>query len=179
MMRHVAILHLRADPLHTERLRCALIVLLGGLIAGTFDIILATAYWAVKGVPPYRVLQSVATGLLGRASFQGGTRTAVLGLTLHFLIAVSMAYLYYFAARMWPVLHQHPWICGAVYGMLVYLVMNYVVIPLSAATPRSKNVPWVTTNFIGHMLLIGIPIALAARWSLRVEKQSAARLTTV
>jgi hypothetical protein len=67
-------------------------VLLGGLVAGTFDITYACTFWYLKrGVLPKRVLQSVASGLLGDASFTGGGRTAALGLVLHFFIATSMA----------------------------------------------------------------------------------------
>jgi hypothetical protein len=70
-------------------------VLAGGVVAGTLDIGYACVFWALKsGVPARRILQSVAAGLLGEASFQGGAGTAALGLALHYLIAVSMALAY-------------------------------------------------------------------------------------
>ena len=87
-----------------------LFVLAGGLVAGTFDIVYACGFWALKlDVPAQRVLQSVATGLLGKASFTGGAATAALGLALHYLIALSMSGVYYLAARRWPFLWQRPW----------------------------------------------------------------------
>src|SRR5689334_23554332 len=71
-------------------------VLLGGLVAGTFDITYACTFWYLKrGVLPSRVFQSVASGLLGAASFTGGWRSAALGLALHYFIAMSMAVTYY------------------------------------------------------------------------------------
>jgi hypothetical protein len=75
-------------------------VLTGGLVAGTFDITYACTFWWLKrGVLPTRVFQSVASGLLGDASFTGGWRTALLGLVLHYFIATSMAVTYYLFAR--------------------------------------------------------------------------------
>lgn len=143
-------------------------VVLGGVVAGTMDIVYAMTFWAVKAnVAPTRVLQSVAAGLLGRASFQGGGKTAALGLFLHFFIALSISATYYALARAWPLLHQKPWICGAVYGLGVYLTMNYVIIPLSAATPGSKDPLWVVLSVLVHMFLIGVPVALAAREAMR------------
>jgi hypothetical protein len=60
-------------------------VVAGGLVAGAFDIVYACAFWWWKaGEPPPRIFQSVAAGLLGPASFEGGAATAALGLGLHF-----------------------------------------------------------------------------------------------
>jgi heme/copper-type cytochrome/quinol oxidase subunit 1 len=62
-----------------------------------------------------------------------------------------------------PVLTRHAVICGIAYGVLVYIVMNYVVIPLSnAARPKSFNLLWVSCSVIVHMFLIGLPAALFA-----------------
>lgn len=139
-------------------------VLAGGLVAGTLDIVYACAFWAVKaGVPARRILQSVAAGLLGSASFEGGVRTAALGLTLHYLIAVSMSVAYYVVARRWPLLRRRPVACGAGYGLLLYGIMNGVVVPLSAAGPGSRYPLWIVLSIAVHVAFIGIPIALFAR----------------
>jgi len=66
------------------------------------------------------------------------------------------------AAR-WALLRQRPVLCGAAYGLLLYGVMNYIVVPLSAAGPGSKDPLWITLSIAAHVLLIGIPIALLAR----------------
>ena len=139
-------------------------VLAGGLVAGTLDIVYACAFWALKAdVPAQRILQSVAAGLLGKASFAGGAATAALGLALHYLIALSMSGVYYLAARRWPFLWQRPLAWGAMYGLLLYFVMNFVVVPLSRAGPGSKDPLWITLTIAVHVLLIGIPIAIFAR----------------
>ena len=143
-------------------------VLAGGLVAGTFDIVYACAFWALKlDVPAQRILQSVAAGLLGKASFAGGTGTAALGLALHYLIALSMSGVYYLVARRWPLLWQRPLLCGAIYGLLLYGIMNYVVLPLSAAGPGSRDPLWITLSIVVHVLLIGIPIAIFVRRALQ------------
>jgi predicted ABC-type sugar transport system permease subunit len=79
------------------------LVLAGGLVTGTLDIVYACLFWALKAdVPARRILQSVAAGLLGSASFDGGSRTAALGLFLHFFIDSTMAVVYYLALRSRP-----------------------------------------------------------------------------
>ena len=150
-----------------QRFPPLLYLLAGGLVAGTLDIAYACIFWALKaGVPAQRIFQSVAAGLLGKASFDGGAGTAALGLALHFFIAVTMAVVYYLVARRWPLLWQRPWLCGAGYGVLLYLIMNYVVVPLSAAGPGSKDPLWVALTIVVHVLFIGIPCALFARQAL-------------
>ena len=140
------------------------LVLLGGLVAGTFDITYACTFWAIKrGVLPTRVFQSVAAGVLGDSSFTGGWRTAALGLALHYFIATTMAVTYYLFARTWSELWQRPWVYGPLYGVLLYVIMNYIVVPLSAANPGSRNLVWVLLSIAVHAFLIGTPIALFAR----------------
>ncbi len=141
----------------------------GGVVAGTFDIVYACVFWAIKrGVVPQRILQRVASGLLGEASLTGGWATAALGLVCHYFIAISMAVTYYLVARRWPALWQRPLRYGAAYGLLLYGIMNYVVVPLSAAGPSSKDPLWIGMSIAVHALLIGIPCAVFARRAIRV-----------
>jgi hypothetical protein len=136
------------------------LVLTGGLVAGALDITYACLFWRLKaGLPASRIFQSVAAGLLGKASFEGGAGTAALGLGLHFFIATCMAMAYYLAARRWPALRQRPLVSGPVYGLGLYAVMNYVVVPLSAAGGGSRNPLWIGLSVLVHMFLIGLPIA--------------------
>jgi hypothetical protein len=142
----------------------AVYVLGGGLVAGTLDITYAWAFWALKaGVSAQRIFQSVAAGLLGEASFEGGAATAALGLGLHYFIATTMSFVYYLVASRFALLHRRPVLCGAGYGLLLYGIMNYMVVPLSAAGGGSKDPLWVSLSILVHMFLIGVPIALATR----------------
>jgi hypothetical protein len=140
-------------------------IVLGGLIAGAFDITYATVFsYFRSGVSPVRILQSVASGLLGSAAFEGGAPTAALGLVLHFVIALIFAAIYALASRYLPVLIRRPVLAGSVYGAGIYAFMNLVVLPLSRF-PRKVSfpLPVLVTGLLVHMFLIGVPIALAAR----------------
>ena len=140
-------------------------VVLGGVIAGALDLVYICTLWAARGVSPVRILQSVAAGWVGRdAAMQGGLATATLGLFSHFGIAVVMACVYYAASRRWPILREQPVRHGALYGVLLYVVMTYVVVPLSAAGGNGVAWQWINLAHIAaHVLLVGIPCALAAR----------------
>jgi uncharacterized membrane protein YagU involved in acid resistance len=140
--------------------------LLGGLIAGTLDITYAIGFSYFRSrVPPARVLQSVASGLLGRDAYSAGAKVAALGLGLHFLIAFIWTAIFFLGARWLPILVRHAILSGVVYGALIWVVMNKVVIPLSRVPPRAAPpvLVIVITGILVHMFLIGVPIALAAR----------------
>jgi hypothetical protein len=136
---------------------------LAGLIAGILDITSAFVLAYPKGVAPIRVLQGIASGLLGReSSIQGGLATAGLGLTIHFVIAFVAASVFYVASRKLVVLTRRAVISGLFYGMAVYGFMYWIVIPLAFPNARhsfSRDL----TAVIVHMLLIGLPIALIVR----------------
>lgn len=153
-----------SSPLLPNRGRAAAYVLAGGLVAGTLDIAYACGFWALRaGVPARRIFQSVAAGLLGKASFHGGQRTAALGLALHYFNSTTMSAVYYLAAGRYGLLRRRPVLGGAGYGLLVYVVMNHIVVPLSAAGRGSRDPLWIRLSILVHVLLVGIPIALAAR----------------
>jgi len=150
------------------RLRVLEAILWGGLAVGVLDILDAFIVWGLRGVSPVRILQSIAAGLLGRASFQGGPPTALLGLVLHFFIATSAATAYVLASLKLPVLIRKAVPCGMAYGVAFYFFMNYVVIPLSAIN-RTSGFSWplFLNGIIGHALLVGLPIALFTRRAAR------------
>ncbi len=142
----------------------------GGLLAGIGDITQALIVFgmpAFGNVAPLRIFQSIAVGVLGRSSFQGGLRTATLGLMLHFLIATIWAAVYYLASRKLRMLVDHPVICGLLFGVVVFLFMYLVVQPLSLVHRNPSASLFTTslliTGWLGHPLLVGLPIALMTR----------------
>src|SRR5215467_3460503 len=134
----------------------------GGLIAGTLDITGACVVsWLRASVPPVRIMQSVASGLLGPAAYEGGAKTAALGVVLHYFIAATWVVVFYLASRKLRFLIERPIPWGLVYGVIVYAIMNFVVLPLSAFPVRAT--PTLTSriiNLVIIMLCIGLPIAL-------------------
>lgn len=141
-------------------------ILYGTLVVGTLDISDALIFSAFRGVTPIRLFQYIAAGLLGRdAARAGGLPTAFLGGFLHYFIAFGAVVVCFAASRRIGFLTRHPWIAGAIYGVLVYLFMNLVVLPLSALHRAPDLTPSVSllNQFLIHMFGIGIPSALFAR----------------
>ena len=140
-------------------------VLLGGLSAGTLDILAAFVNNGLRGRSPVWVLQSVSGGWLGAGAFKGGLKTAALGIALHFFIATTAAAVYCAASLKLPMLTRQAVICGLSYGVVVYLFMYAVVLPLSAYHLKfSSQAP--TAILIGvviHLFCVGLPIAFCAR----------------
>jgi hypothetical protein len=135
-------------------------VLSAGLIAGVLDITAAFVVYGRLGARPIGILQSVARGLIGPRATTGGLATAALGLFLHFVIACGAAAVYYAASRRWPALSRRPVVSGVLYGVVVWVVMNYVVVPLSAIGRWPSLTPLAAVIIVVHMLCVGLPIAL-------------------
>lgn len=129
----------------------------------TLDMAFAIGFWGVHGVSPVRVLQSVASGLLGRGAFAGGASTAALGLGLHFTIAFLMVCTYAAMASRLPRLHDHAWLAGPTYGLALYAWMTWIVLPLSAAPARNARPDWIVGSVLSHAFLVGLPCALFMR----------------
>jgi len=123
------------------------------------DISAAFITWYPKGVKPARLLRGIAAGLLGPQSFTGGWHTAALGLAIHFLIAFTAATVFYLASRKLTFMVRQPLIYGPIYGVLVYLFMYWIVMPLSARPPGKFS--WLNTMIaiITHIICVGTPIA--------------------
>ena len=137
----------------------------GGLLAGTLDAVDGVAAFGLKGMNPIQVLQYIASGLLGIASFEGGLKTAGLGAILHYFIAFAVAAVYYVASLKLPGLHMHPVKWGLAYGVAVYLFMNYLVLPLSAVPKSPFSIGLFLNGVIGHALFVGFAIAWYAHRS--------------
>jgi len=133
-------------------------LLLGGLVVGVLDLTAAcVTNYLRAGIGPVRVFHSVASGLLGPKSFEGGVPTAALGILLHFVIAFGATAVYVAASRKLRFLVEHPVICGLLYGVAVYAFMNSVVVPLSAAP---FQIPYNLVGLTVHLFCIGLPIGL-------------------
>jgi hypothetical protein len=135
----------------------------GALTVGVLDITDALVFFGVRGVPPVRIFQSIAAGLLGRASYSGGLPTAVLGAALHFFIAFVIVLTFMLGSKQIPMLRRHPVVSGLAYGVAVYLVMNLVVLPLSAVGRPTFVLPVVINGILIHMFGVGLPSSLFAR----------------
>jgi hypothetical protein len=131
-------------------------IVVGALIAGSVDILVASAIYEAN---PARILQVIASGLIGRASYDGGVGTMALGLVLQWLMSLIIAAIYGAAAARTPVLIDKPLRFGALYGVGVFIVMSFIVVPLSAAYPRPQpSVSGLVLNLAAN-ILFGVIIA--------------------
>ncbi len=138
-------------------------IVLGGFTAGTIDIGSACL---INMLGPVVILHSIASGLLGKASFAGGLPTAALGLALQWAMSIVIAAIYVLASRALPVLLRQWIAAGLAYGVAIYVVMTFVVVPLSAAPfgHRPLVAEKVAENLVA-MLLFGLIVAFFARRS--------------
>lgn len=135
-------------------------ILLGGFVAGTIDIGSAAL---INQVSPVLILHYIAAGLVGpKAALTGGASVAALGLVLQWAMSLVIAAIFVFAARQMPALTRAwlPW--GLAYGVGIFFVMNYVVLPLSAAMTKPHLPHFTIAHFIENllaMLLFGVIVA--------------------
>jgi uncharacterized membrane protein YagU involved in acid resistance len=131
-----------------------------GLLAGTIDIGAASA---INAAAPDRVLRAVASGLIGRAAAHGGPWVPILGMVLQWAMSIVIAAVFLAAAAKAPILLRR-WIpAGIAYGVIIFFVMNYVVVPLSAAVFKVHfSLLWFAEN-MAAMLLFGLIVAYVGR----------------
>jgi hypothetical protein len=135
-----------------------LAIAVGGITAGALDLTQAIILFGG------RIPLVIAAGLLGRQALKGGPATYALGVFLHFFIALSIAAIYYGASRRLRFLIEHPIVCGLAYGAAVELVMNLVVLPLSALQSRGPYQLYdLILGLLVHMVVIGLPVAFSIR----------------
>src|SRR5687768_12132138 len=146
-----------------EQPRALKAILYTGLAVGILDGIAASVNAGFGGVSPIRVFQYVASGLLGRASYEGGLATAALGLLLHFTVALGASAVFYAASRFLPILTRMPLVVGPIYGVIVFFVMREIVSPLSRTSPGTPTIKGTVIMIFIHILFVGLPIALITK----------------
>jgi hypothetical protein len=136
-------------------------ILSGGFVVGAIDLIDAGVFFGLRsGTTLPRILRSIAAGVLGRQAATGGTAAALLGLVLHFTIALLIVLTYFLLSRVFPVMRTRVLLSGVVFGVAAYFVMQYVVIPLSA-TARG---PFAWPVFLNGIAIHACGVGPAAAW---------------
>ena len=147
-------------------------IVIGGSIGGALDLAFALSFAAANGVGAVQLLQTVASGLLGAAAYDGGLSAAALGFAAHFALSYGWAALFVGAASRMPRMAARPVMAGILFGVLVFFAMRLVVLPLSAFPhPVSFKPLAASLDLLSHMLLFGLPIALAASKALRHRRR--------
>lgn len=139
-------------------------VFYGGLVVGILDGLFALIFYSlILGAKPSQIFQTIAAGLLGKSSYEGGNSTVLLGLLLHFVVAACIAAVYYAASLKLSVLTRYAVVSGLIYGIIAFLGLNYVVIPLSAAGSAPFSLSVFLTGLVAHAFLVGLPISLLTK----------------
>ncbi|MCL4265839.1 MAG: hypothetical protein KJ069_21675 [Anaerolineae bacterium] len=118
----------------------------------------------IQKTPFILIWQYIASGLLGDAAFAGGMATALLGLFFHLIISFVIAAVFILAADRIPLLRRHVIVGSLVYGFGVFIVMNMIVTPLSAAPPLpAPTLPWLIEAILEHVLIVGLALGMLVR----------------
>lgn len=147
------------------------VILASGALFGLIDF---TAASVQSGGGPVLTGKIVASVLVGGLAFHGGAWPAVLGIAMHFAVAMTVAAIFYGLARRWPALLRHAIPAGLLYGLGVFAVMNYGILPLLSwgrslylHTPVSLKGPMGWPQVFIHLFFVGLPLALLQRWLTR------------
>jgi hypothetical protein len=154
-------------------------------VVAAADLVDAVVVWVVifQRSTVQRILQSIASGLLGPDAFRGGWGTAVLGLGLHVCVALGWTLVFLVLLERWPRLRT--WVrtsggaiaVGLAYGALVWLLMDGVVLPLSRARVTPPTAPWFWIQLFTHPVVVGLPIVwIVSGASQRIRRSTASRL---
>lgn len=135
-------------------------IAVAGAAVGVLDGLAAVTSAWLRGVAPDRVFQYISSGILGRAAFDGGLPTTLLGVFLHFVVAFGASAVFILAASSISILNRLPLIIGPIYGVIVYFFMGEVVSALSNVTRGPENVAGTITGILIHIFFVGLPIAL-------------------
>ena len=154
-------------PLRTSIGSAILTIMLAGIVAGTLDILGAFAVYGhiVGNTPPGRILQAVARGVFGNAAFSGGANTAYWGLALHYMIAFLFAIAYFLWFPYIPFLQKHKVVSGLLYGVFIWMLMNFVIVPGSNAGAPSYTMQNIAWGLALNVFLVGLPISLIVHYS--------------
>jgi hypothetical protein len=147
---------------------CALSAVLRiGLVAGTLDITDNLIFNLLRSITPKMVFQYIASGLIGMSSFRLGAASVILGILLHYFIALSWTAIFYAASRKLSILGRRPVISGLIYGCIVYLFMNLVAVPLSHVphAPSAMTLASRVNGVLAVLIFIGLTISLLTRRS--------------
>jgi uncharacterized membrane protein YagU involved in acid resistance len=121
---------------------------LASIVAGIPDVFVAAA---LSRASPGKVLQTIASGILGKESYSGGSRTMAFGLVLQVAMSFVIALIYNIACSEVADIRRNPLIFGAAYGVVIFVVMNFVVVPLSRAHPKHR---WDVKSFVAMLIVM-------------------------
>jgi len=138
-------------------------ILLATAIAGTLDIGMAAIETMRAGKPVEGMLRGVASGPFPPA-IDWGLGGALAGLIVHYAIMAVMAAVFLIARERFAVIRRHTIPAALVYGVILWLVMYGLVLPLrfGVSFPSPKPTA-IAKQLFAHVVLVGLTFGLVAR----------------
>jgi hypothetical protein len=137
-------------------MNAAEIIFISGCTSAVIDILTTMAITSAQGMPPRKLLQFIASGALGDASFEGGVKTAFVGLGFHFAIALAASSAYFLASIVFSSVPHHPITFGLLFGMAVHVFMSGLVVPFS----RTPKVDFTISGFLTQLAVNAVCVGL-------------------
>jgi hypothetical protein len=147
--------------------------MIGGLISWFLHLVIqqGIVFGLILKTPIISALQYVASGIMGDAAFAGNLATALFGLVLDFIIITIMAGVFIFSVDRIPLLRRNVIVGSILYGFGVFIVMNLIVLPLSAAPALPAPPLWLLIELVlQHILLIGLPLGILVQRNGKVNQ---------
>ena len=136
-----------------------------GLVAGTLDIGENLIFNVFRHVTPKMVFQYIASGLIDGRAFTMGGASVALGVAIHYAIAMTWTVIFFLLSRKLIFLTRRAAISGIVYGGIVYIIINFVVLPLTRVphAPKAMTLASRISGVLALLFCIGLAIALLVR----------------
>ena len=141
-------------------------IVVATLVCGTLDILLAVILTLMRGKAPSAMLRFVASGPFPAAT-EWGAGGSLLGLAVHYCLMAVMVAAFVLSARSFPALLDKPLLWGFVYGLITYVAMNLVVVPLRFPAAWPPPLISIATQLFAHIVLVGWPVAYISRFYIR------------
>jgi uncharacterized membrane protein YagU involved in acid resistance len=150
--------HISENSKYNNALRT---ILWSGLIAGLLDSLAGViVYYIWFDLNPLQVLQFIASGIYGPTAINGGVFYIIIGLFFHFVIAYTVAIIYFYAFPKIKLLSQYKVVSGLVFGIGIWVVMNLLILPYTNIPKSPFDAGLAIVGIIWHMVLVGLPIAI-------------------
>ena len=136
------------------------VILLTGILAGTLDAVAAIVVYQVN---PKAMFQFIASGALGNESFAMGWSSATLGILFHFFIALCWTSAFFLLYPKMKILSKNKYVTAVFYGIIIWMGMNLVVLPLSRIDPGEFDISQAAVGATILIFAIGLPLSVIAQ----------------
>lgn len=145
----------------TEKKRRTLVWLIifgGPVVLILFLVHYFVLYRLLNDYPVISVMEDTAT------RFLGGAGTPALGFVIHLVIAWLIAAAFYLTVANLALLRSNLPLGGLLYGIVLFFVMTFVVLPPGTApSPDSTQPLFIVEGVLSTVIFIGMPLAMLSR----------------